>query len=429
MPSSTAEEKEQTTTTETHDHHIGRTKAIFVAMRWKMLGAFAGAFSVVFIFIAIFVIASAVDRAENRLLTQMKDTAVGGATTVNGDAFEQLLTTVPAVPDPNNPTGFGYPTSQLFDDIAFDLFVIYQIVPEANPYTYYLDPIDDKLYFAVSAGYYLDPPFGVTYKQPVESVVTPQTYALMLAGLQQTVEGPAYTDSFGSWISSFTPIFNTAGESVGAMGVDFSTQYVKDVRKVSIQNVLPALLISYATLLLMVLYLSSALVRPLRRLINATKRIEDGEYDLEVSSLVKSRFPDEMFTLGESFERMAAKVAMREKRLTRQVQRLQVEIDQAKKEKSVKEITETDFFADLASKATELRRRMREPEAESPAEDDSTARKPKASDLAASDLQGPKPSQRPAAKEASRDSHNLDPQPNPSDNGAAADGHDPKDNT
>ena len=55
---------------------------------------------------------------------------------------------------------------------------------------------------------------------------------------------------------------------------------------------------------------------------------------------------------------MASKVAERERALTREVQRLRVEIDNTKREETVREITETDFFADLAAKAEDLRGRM-----------------------------------------------------------------------
>ncbi|MBK6764703.1 MAG: methyl-accepting chemotaxis protein [Micrococcales bacterium] len=112
-------------------------------------------------------------------------------------------------------------------------------------------------------------------------------------------------------------------------------------------------------LLLLVLILSSTLVRPLARLTAATRRIADGEYDLDVRSLVKSRFPDEMYELGQSFTVMAEKVAARERHLTKEVQRLRVEIDQSKRDEAVREITSTDFFEDLSGKADRSRAALR----------------------------------------------------------------------
>jgi hypothetical protein len=93
-------------------------------------------------------------------------------------------------------------------------------------------------------------------------------------------------------------------------------------------------------------------------LTSASARIADGEYDLDLSDLNRSRFPDEMSELAESFKVMAAKVQQREQALSTQVRRLQVQIDAAQREESVREITETEFFADLAAKAEQMRARM-----------------------------------------------------------------------
>jgi hypothetical protein len=57
---------------------------------------------------------------------------------------------------------------------------------------------------------------------------------------------------------------------------------------------------------------------------------------------------------------MAEKVAARERSLTTEVQRLRVEIDQVLREEAVEQLTESDAFADIAGRAAEMRRRMRE---------------------------------------------------------------------
>jgi hypothetical protein len=51
-------------------------------------------------------------------------------------------------------------------------------------------------------------------------------------------------------------------------------------------------------------------------------------------------------------------VQAREQRLHQQVQQLRFEIDAAKREREVAEITETDFFQDLQAKAKALRARQ-----------------------------------------------------------------------
>jgi len=333
-----------------------------VAMKWKLLGAFAGAFSIVFGFIAVWVIHDAGAKVRDRLVTELNNTAVGAARSLDADMFAELLATVPAVPDPSNPAGLGYPDSEAYVALARQLYSIKDIVPEANPYTYYMAPEDGKLYFAVSSGYFYTPQFGVMYKEPVANVADPETYQRMAAGLTNTTDEPPYTDEYGSWVSVYSPILDRSGKVVGAIGIDYSLAYVATVQKDVQRNMFVVLGGSYVALLLLVLVLSSTLVRPLARLTAATRRIADGEYDLDVRSIVKSRFPDEMYELGQSFAIMAEKVAARERHLTKEVQRLRVEIDQAKREEAVQEITSTDFFEDLSGKADQLRAALRRKE-------------------------------------------------------------------
>ena len=227
-------------------------------------------------------------------------------------------------------------------------------------YSYFKDPADGRLYFSASAGYLLDPQTGVTFKVPVDEVVGPSSYALMEQGLERTTNEPAYEDAFGSWISAYTPIRDADGVSIGGLGLDYPQTYVGLIQDGVRQQLFPVLAGSYIVLLLMVLMLSTTIARPLKKLTVATRRVADGEYDLDVRGIVQTHFPDEMATLAESFAEMAAKVAQRERSLTREVQRLKVEIDHARREEAVKEITESDFFSDLTAKAAELRRRARE---------------------------------------------------------------------
>ena len=313
----------------------------------------------VFAFLAIWIFQYATATAMARLETQLEAAAVGGAQTLDAADFSELVATVPGVPDPSNPTGLGYPDSPLYASIAQDLLNIYTTITDANPYTYFEDPADGRLYFAVSGGYLLDPQIGVTYRVPVDQIVGPATYDRMQQGLTTTTNEPAYTDDFGSWISTYSPILAEDGQSVGAIGVDYPLTYVASVQADVQKQLYPVLGISYVVLLALVLALSTSLTRPLKRLTAATERIAAGEYDLDVQAMVRTRFPEEMHALAESVSTMAAKVGARERSLTREVQRLKAEIDTGTREEPVKETTESDPFSDLTSTAAETRRSLR----------------------------------------------------------------------
>ncbi|MCJ7823621.1 MAG: hypothetical protein MUP44_01845, partial [Anaerolineales bacterium] len=71
-------------------------------------------------------------------------------------------------------------------------------------------------------------------------------------------------------------------------------------------------------------------------------------------------FDQNLQQMMESFSSLAVaalEAYIREQALHRQIQELRIEIDQAKKERQVAEITESDYFQELREKARELRSR------------------------------------------------------------------------
>jgi len=329
------------------------------AMRWKLLLTFGGVFTVMFIFLALWILRFTTNQANDRLESQLALSTAGAAETLDPQLFQDLITKVDVVKDASDESGYGYPTDPLYAESAKELLHINKMVTEALSYSYFRDPDDGRLYFAASSGFLLEPRFGVKYRVPVDEIVDAFTLSLMEQGLEKTTAQPEYSDAFGSWISSYSPVFDAGGKSVGAIGVDYPKTYVDQVESEVKRNLYPILVISYLVLIGLVILISSRLVRPLKRLTAATARIAEGEYDLNVRSLVPTRFPDEMYSLAESFAQMAAKVDVREKTLTQEVQRLKVEIDHARRSEAVREITDSDSFTELLVKAAEMRRRMK----------------------------------------------------------------------
>ncbi len=308
-------------------------------MRWKLLTAFAAAFTVVFVFIAVWVVNYASNNAMKRITGQLLQITEGAAR----DLSPNRLAEVAALPADSDPA-----KSKAYRRVSDDLDSVRATNPSVQPYTYMVE--NGELVFLVSTA---------EFKEPVSKTVPPETLEYMDAGLRGTTFEPENTDAFGTWISAYSPIVNRQGETIAAVGMDYSIAYVEQVQSEARAQVFPVLAVSYVLLILLVLLVSTLLVKPIRRLTVATRRIADGEYDLDLNGVgPRSRFSDEMSDLAESFEVMAKKVAERERALTREVQRLRVEIDATKREETVREITETDFFADLAAKAEDLRGRM-----------------------------------------------------------------------
>lgn len=334
-------------------------KSTNISLNIKITALFVALFTVVFVGVAFWVIQFTGQTAQDRLQSQLVSSVEGIAKTINAQAFNELVTTVPAVLDPANESGFGYPDSPLYLGIAEGLFDI-RTVLGAGPYTWFEDPTDGKLYTAVSGGYLVDPQVGYRYKIPLDQVAQPATYQLMTQGLTETTIEPAYTDAYGSYMGAYTPILDVNGNSVGGVGVDFELAYVNEVRSKAVSSVIPVLVGIYLVLVVLVYFVASRIARPIKQLTGAATRIADGEYDLDVSALSDKRIRDEISTLAESFGVMASKVAERERTLRVEVKRLKVEINSAKRAESVSAIVDSDDFAQLAERAAQMRSRMRE---------------------------------------------------------------------
>jgi len=90
----------------------------------------------------------------------------------------------------------------------------------------------------------------------------------------------------------------------------------------------------------------------------AAEALEAGGFDLGSLADVAAR-SDALGVLARRFASMAAEVRAREERLRAEVLELRIEIDQARQAKRVSEITDTDFFRELRSRATTLRETVR----------------------------------------------------------------------
>jgi CRP-like cAMP-binding protein len=87
---------------------------------------------------------------------------------------------------------------------------------------------------------------------------------------------------------------------------------------------------------------------------SAAAAVEAGIYNPASIDEVAAR-KDELGQLARVFQRMVTQVQAREVRLQNQVAELRVEIDEIKKARQVADITETQYFQQLRSKAQRLR--------------------------------------------------------------------------
>jgi len=112
--------------------------------------------------------------------------------------------------------------------------------------------------------------------------------------------------------------------------------------------------------LLIALGLSSYISKPVASLITASKAVEAGHFSTVDLREVQKR-KDELGGLARVFFRMAEQVQSREQNLKVEVDDLKskislyIEIDEARKEKQVREITESEYFEKLMTRVQILR--------------------------------------------------------------------------
>ncbi|MEY2754064.1 MAG: hypothetical protein RJB65_422 [Actinomycetota bacterium] len=346
-------------------------------MRWKLLMAFGLCFTAVFVVVAVWIVRFTTDTAASRLRSTLLGLSSGAAQTIDVENFRAVIEDVqPPVVGEVYPDNAGtlagttataeseWPTDPRYWEHVNELVRIRSLDLQASPYTYAVDD-DGNLRFVGSWGAIgypvagVDPPDGARLLQLVDEVVSPETAGYFSDGLSTPTEQPSYTDQYGTWISAYTPLYGDDGSVVGAVGVDYEASYVDDVRSRSIAILYPVLGVSYLVLVVLVVVLSGRLTQRLARLSAVTQRVAAGEYDVDLSSAAHSRWSDEMTELADSFQVMTEKVGTRERTLVREVAVLKVEIDQARRERAVAEIAETDFFANLTEKAAAMRAKVK----------------------------------------------------------------------
>jgi hypothetical protein len=202
----------------------------------------------------------------------------------------------------------------------------------------------------------------------------PEFWAIFDASLNGTVVGSYYTwkDPDGSLREKYmecVPVRDTPFRIAATTYIDEFYAPINDTQKKALSvfqqtrvQLFAAIAAVTALALLIALWLSSYISRPVASVIAASKAVEVGHFSSVDLSAVEKR-TDELGGLARVFSRMATQVQSREQSLKDEVQELQVKInlfiqvDQDRKEMQVREITETEYFEQLRKRVQILRRK------------------------------------------------------------------------
>ena len=351
-------------------------KGRFISLRIKLLIGFSVVFIIVFAGAFYWFNSFATDQAMERIEKDMLDTLNGAIDGVDGDDFQALAEDfLPTLAEIDPATyDWPYPEDERYWEHVIWLETVVGVEPRSLLYTYIEGDEPGAVRFIGSNGAARTPPEGAPFLVPY----TPAPGSVIYKGLSDlTVNLNAYYDEWaepgqerGYWVSAYAPITNSAGEKVGALGVDFRANYVLQVQKAIRDKVVIAFLITYTSLFILIFAVSAALSRPILELTKVAERIAEGDYEQDLTPLIGGNFPDEIETLTQVFDVMIDKVYEREQNLIRQVEELKIEIDVTKRQKQVSEIVDSTFFGNLQAQAQAMRSRRRRMEDERSSEDE-----------------------------------------------------------
>lgn len=204
----------------------------------------------------------------------------------------------------------------------------------------------------------------------------PEFWAIFSVSLDGTATGDYYDwkDADGTLREKYmqcAPVVGTPFRIAATTYIDEFDSPIRDTQQKA-QSILEntrrqlyvALVFISAAALLVAFGLSFYISHPVESLIAASRSIEAGDFSsIDLRDVEKRN--DELGGLARVFSKMIQQVERRELNLKQEVQSLQIqvklliEIDETRRQKQVREITETKYFEELKQKAEELRREKR----------------------------------------------------------------------
>ena len=325
----------------------------FISLRIQLLIGFTLLFTIAFALAYYWFYNYTTTWALASIESDLRQTLLGTIRGINGDDFEKMVATA-------QPDGNGVPSTDLYYQTHQNwLLTVYNLEPRAfGTYTYVHGTSPNEVLWIGDDYRVVRPQTATKFKESY----TPGLGSAILQGFtKDTVNMNIYQDQWGEWASAYGPIKNSKGQVVGAVGIDFKADYVRQVQQGILNSVVLAFGVTYLGLFILVYFASRILTAPLANLAKAAAHIGEGEYadyssDLEAIS--KGYISDEISLLARDFGAMASKIYQREQMLRHQVEELKIEIDENKRKAQVSEIVETDFFRELQDKARTMRTRL-----------------------------------------------------------------------
>jgi putative nucleotidyltransferase with HDIG domain len=123
----------------------------------------------------------------------------------------------------------------------------------------------------------------------------------MLKGVREaSADRKLVKDPWGVLISGYAPIRDSAGRGVAVLGIDMLANHVTELRNGVIIRSLAVLALSIACAFVLGLFIAIGIERPLRQIVDGTRRISDGDLRFKI----EEGETEEINELARSFNKM-----------------------------------------------------------------------------------------------------------------------------
>lgn len=186
---------------------------------------------------------------------------------------------------------------------------------DISAYTYVKGPNPGDVIVISSSWYFREPHDGFKFCQLYNSHGQSQIYE----GLSRRVDvWRIYTDSYGSWITSYMPIKDKNGEIVGAIGMDLPANAVIQIKQRLQLVALLSFSATYLVMLIIIVWLTNTVSKPIQKMALLTRQIGGYDSSIKFSEIQRSGWQkDEIDILIVSMQAMLDRIANQTLELTK----------------------------------------------------------------------------------------------------------------
>lgn len=310
-----------------------------VSLRLKLLSSFTVLFVAVFSGVYYWFYQFSTQKSMEHVQEDLVQTLNGAVKGIDGDSFVALRQA--------KPRSDGYSDDPRYWQHVQWLAAVSSINPQAFIYTYVPASEPKAIIFIGSDTAVNHRIKGAKFLEYYKIALKEDD--ILLKGLKvQTVDLSIAADKWGVWATGVTPILNSKGDPVGALGIDYQAGYILAIQQGIRDRLLIAFITTYSVLFVLIYFLSGLLTKQLNQLSAAAEKTGTGDYNHNFFFIDRRWLPDEFDLLARVFQSMIDRIRVREQLLKDS----EIYLEQQVQERTY-QLKQSLNFADLLQRITD----------------------------------------------------------------------------